>query len=83
MNTAPFSSWDDATSLIPWGAESFGEWLFLALAVLAFIAVLVRAVQHENDCMVHVVRTSTSPRPTGGSPSPSGPSPSSERSRVV
>ena len=55
MNTAPFSSWDDATSLIPWGAESFGEWLFLALAVLAFIAVLVRAVQHENDCMVHVV----------------------------
>ena len=55
MDTAPFSSWDDATSLIPWGAESFGEWLFLALAVLAFIAVLVRAVQHENDCMVHVV----------------------------
>jgi len=55
MNTAPFSSWDDATSLIPWGAESFGEWLFLALAVLAFFAVLVRAVQHENDCMVHVV----------------------------
>jgi hypothetical protein len=55
MNTAPFSSWDDATSLIPWGAESFGEWLFLGLAVLAFLAMLVRAVQHENSCMVHIV----------------------------
>ena len=53
MNTAPFSSWDDATSLIPWGAESLGEWLFLGLVVLAF---LVRAVQHENSCMVHIVR---------------------------
>jgi hypothetical protein len=55
MNTAPFSSWDDATSLIPWGAESLGEWLFLGLAVLAFLAMLVRAVQHENSCMVHIV----------------------------
>ena len=55
MNTAPFSSWDDATSLVPWGPESFGVWLFLVIAIVAFIAMIVRAVQHENACMVHIV----------------------------
>jgi hypothetical protein len=55
MNTAPFSSWDDATSLVPWGPESFGIWLFLVVAVVMFLAMLVRAVQHENEAMIHVV----------------------------
>ena len=30
-------------------------WLFLGIAVLAFLAMMVRAVQHENEAMVHVV----------------------------
>ena len=55
MNTAPFSNWDDATDLVPWGADSFGVWLFLIVAVIAFFAVIIRAVQHENACMVHIV----------------------------
>jgi hypothetical protein len=55
MNTAPFSNWDEAAELIPWGAESFGVWLFLVIAIAAFIGMLVRAVQHENACMVHIV----------------------------
>jgi heme exporter protein D len=55
VNTAPFSSWDDATSLVPWGPESFGVWLFLVIAIVAFVAMLVRAVQHENEAMKHIV----------------------------
>jgi hypothetical protein len=54
VNTAPFSSWDDASELIPWGAESFGVWLFLVVAVVAFVAMIARAVQHENACLVRV-----------------------------
>jgi hypothetical protein len=30
-------------------------WLFLVIAIVAFVAMLVRAVQHENESMVHVV----------------------------
>jgi len=56
MNTSPIDEWEGASSLIPWGAESFGMWLFLVIAVVAFVAMLVRAVQHENEAMVHVVQ---------------------------
>jgi hypothetical protein len=55
MNTSPIDEWEGAAELIPWGAESFGVWLFLVIAVVAFVAMLVRAVQHENACMVHIV----------------------------
>jgi hypothetical protein len=55
VNTSPIDKWEGATELVPWGAESFGVWLFLVIAIVAFIAMLVRAVQHENACMVHIV----------------------------
>ncbi len=56
MNTAQFSNWDDATEIFPWGAGSFGTWFFLVVAILAFFAVIVRAVQHENACLAEVVQ---------------------------
>jgi hypothetical protein len=58
MNTSPIDQWEGASSLVPWGPESFGVWLFLVIAIVAFIAMLVRAVQHENEAMVHIVQAS-------------------------
>ena len=55
MNNTSVSDWEGASQLFPFGADSFGVWLFLIIAIVAFVAVIVRAVQLENSCMVHVV----------------------------
>jgi hypothetical protein len=65
MNTSPIDEWEGASSLIPWGAESFGMWLFLVIAIIAFLAMLVRAVQHENEAMVHVVEAAKTAESNG------------------
>ena len=65
MNTSPIDTWEGAAELFPWGAGSFGMWLFLVLGVVAFLAVLVRAVQHENACMVHIVEDAADAERTG------------------
>ncbi len=65
MNTSPIDEWEGAAGLIPWGAESFGVWLFLVIAIVAFVAMLVRAVQHENEAMVHVVEAARAAESNG------------------
>ncbi len=56
MNTSPFSNWDDAAELFPWGPDSFGVWLFVVIGVVLFVAIIVRSVQHENESMQPVVQ---------------------------
>jgi hypothetical protein len=70
MNTSPIDKWEGATSLVPWGAESFGVWLFLVLAIVAFLAMLVRAVQHENQAMVHIVDAAATAKLDGAASAP-------------
>ena len=48
MNTSPIDSWDGAADYFTFGPGSFGTWLFLILAVLAFLAVIVRTMLHET-----------------------------------
>jgi heme exporter protein D len=55
MTNTSVSDWEGASQLFPFGGDSFGVWLFLIIAIVAFLAVIVRAVQHENSCMVQVV----------------------------
>jgi hypothetical protein len=55
MNNSSVSDWESASQLFPFGGDSFGVWLFLLIAIVAFLAVIIRAVQHENACMVEVV----------------------------
>ncbi|MBX5442584.1 MAG: hypothetical protein IRZ32_13795 [Solirubrobacteraceae bacterium] len=48
MNTIPIDGWEGATQYFTFGADSFGVWLFLVLAVLLFLTVIVRAITHEG-----------------------------------
>jgi heme exporter protein D len=48
MDTIPIDDWEGASQYFTFGADSFGVWLFLALAVIAFLTVIVRAITHEG-----------------------------------
>lgn len=50
MNTAPIDDYEGAAEIFTFGAGSFGMWLFLALTAVAFVALIVRAIQHERRC---------------------------------
>ena len=65
MNNSSVSDWEKASQLFPFGGDSFGVWLFLIVAIVAFLAVIVRAVQHENSCMVQVVEDSQAAQVNG------------------
>jgi hypothetical protein len=48
MNTAPIDSYDGASEIFTFGANSAGVWIFLVISVLLFLALLVRASRHES-----------------------------------
>lgn len=48
MNTAPIDSYDGAADIFTFGGGSFGMWLLLALAVVLFLALIVRMAVHES-----------------------------------
>lgn len=48
MNTSPIDTYDGADAYFTFGPDSVGMWIFLVLAVAAFLYVGVRAVQLEN-----------------------------------
>jgi heme exporter protein D len=47
MNTAPIDSYDGASQIFTFGANSLGVWLFFVLACIALVAVIASAVRHE------------------------------------
>jgi hypothetical protein len=49
MDTAPVDSYENASDIFTFGADSFGMWLFLILAAVLFAAVLIRMVTLERD----------------------------------
>jgi hypothetical protein len=48
MNTSPIDTYDGAEAYFTFGPDSVGMWVFLVLAVAAFVYVGVRAMQLEN-----------------------------------
>ncbi len=70
MNNTSVTDWEGASQLFPFGADSFGVWLFLIIGIVAFLAAIVRAVQHENACMVHVVDETHEAEHNGKVPEP-------------
>ncbi|MEA2180427.1 MAG: hypothetical protein QOG77_3724 [Solirubrobacteraceae bacterium] len=68
MNNSSVSDWEGASQLFPFGGDSFGVWLFLIIAIVAFLAVIDRADQHENSCMVQVLDDTQSAQDNGNVP---------------
>jgi hypothetical protein len=48
MNTSPIDTYDSAEAYFTFGPDSFGMWLFVILAMLAFLYVGLRAFQFEQ-----------------------------------
>jgi hypothetical protein len=49
MDTAPIDSYENASDIFTFGADSFGMWLFLILAAVLFVAMLIRMVTLERN----------------------------------
>jgi hypothetical protein len=47
MDTAPIDSYENAADIFTFGADSFGMWLFVILAMVLFAGMIVRMVQSE------------------------------------
>jgi len=48
MNTNPIDSYEGAGPVFGFGPDSVGVWIFLILAVVLFVAFLVRMMLHEK-----------------------------------
>jgi hypothetical protein len=59
MNTSPIDTYDGADAYFTFGPDSVGMWIFLVLAVAAFVFVGVRAMQLENAGFDDVVEKTT------------------------
>ncbi len=59
MNTSPIDSYDGADAYFTFGPDSVGMWIFLVLAVVAFVYVGVRAMQLENAGFDEVAEETT------------------------
>jgi hypothetical protein len=54
--SSPIDGYDDSTSVVfTFGADSFGTWLFVILAVVLFVDFLARMIQHENHAYKSVI----------------------------
>lgn len=53
MDVIPVDDLDGAAEYFTFGAGSVGMWIFLVLAVLLFLAVMVRTIQLENHLHGH------------------------------
>lgn len=47
MDTAPIDSYENAADIFTFGADSFGMWFFVILAMLLFAGTIIRMVQSE------------------------------------
>jgi hypothetical protein len=54
MNTSPIDSYDGAEAYFTFGGGSVGMWIFLVLAMAAFLYVGVRAMQLESHHFTEV-----------------------------
>jgi hypothetical protein len=54
VNTSPIDSYDGAEAYFTFGPDSAGMWIFLILAMLAFLYVGVRAMRFENKHFAEV-----------------------------
>jgi hypothetical protein len=54
MDTAPIDSYENAADIFTFGADSFGMWLFLILAMLLFAGTIVRMVRSESRSFAEV-----------------------------
>ena len=59
MNTSPIDTYDGADAYYTFGPDSVGMWVFLVLAVAAFVYVGVRAMQLENGGFEDVAEETT------------------------
>jgi hypothetical protein len=48
MTFSPIDSYDDASVVFTFGANSVGVWIFYILAIALFVAFILRMIQHEN-----------------------------------
>jgi hypothetical protein len=59
MNTSPIDTYEGAEAYYTFGPDSVGMWIFLALAVAAFLYVGVRAMQLESGGFEDVAEETT------------------------
>jgi hypothetical protein len=48
MNFSPIDSYDGASVVFTFGANSVGVWIFFILAIALFVGFILRMIQHEN-----------------------------------